>query len=483
MADPQQKRSIESKEDSAMLPTSKRAKRIRPQLRSGYECIFVDDLPDHLRIECSICLCVLQDPQLIDCNCGAHFCKSCIEKIKEEKNPCPLCKGRFTTLVLDRHLQRTINGLQVYCSFKESGCEWVGELKSLCKEHLNADASNDQKLEGCLYVLLECAHCNEKFQRQVILDHEKSNCSKRPTTCDICGEYKSTFEDVTNNHRPVCPSQLVPCSKMCGKSVPQNSLDKHLDNDCPLQLTECLFSYAGCDVKLLRKDMTAHISDSLAHHLSMQAVSHKKLLEKQASMQEAIDKLKEKLDEKVPALQDEVDLLRDDVTDLGSKQELLHTHMSIVPVYLVLNDFVAKRKDGEVWFSQPFYSDPRGYKMRLKVYTNGHNAGENSHVSVYVQIMSGEFDSQLDWPFQGTVYIDILDQTGDAEHWSIRITFDDEMIPGSNPPVRKGQKNSELGLDTFISRDLLSSSYYDMENDSVHFQVTNVRVSDSCCIM
>ena len=470
-------------EDSPKEPTSKRARRIRPQLRSGYDCILVDELPDHLRIECSICLCVLEDPQLIDCKCGAHFCKACIAKIKDEKKPCPLCKGKFATLVSDRHLQRTINSLRVYCSFKEAGCGWVGELKVLSGEHLNSDPSNNYKKEGCPYVPLECSHCKETFQRRNILDHENKTCSKRPTTCDICGEYESTFEDVTKNHVPLCPSQLVPCSKLCGKSVPQNSLDKHLENDCPLQVTECLYSYAGCDMRLLRKDMNAHISESLAHHLCLQAVSHKQLLDKKTSMQKEIDDLKKKLDEKVPALQDELEYVRSDVTDLGSKQELLHTHMSIVPVHFVVNNFVAKRKAGEIWYSRPFYTHARGYKMCLKVYTNGHGNGQNSHISVYVKILSGEFDYKLDWPFQGSVYIQVVDQGEEMEHWSNRIVFDDEMIPGSSPPVKKGQKNTEWGLDMFFPQELLSSGFYKVENDSILFEVTDISNSDSCCIM
>ena len=43
---------------------------------------------------------------------------------------------KFTTCIPDKRLQRTLNGMKVYCSHKELGCEWVGDLGKLA-QHLN----------------------------------------------------------------------------------------------------------------------------------------------------------------------------------------------------------------------------------------------------------------------------------------------------------------------------------------------------------
>ena len=108
------------------------------QLQGGYECIqFVKDPPDHLQTECAVCLCVLREPYLVDC-CGNSFCRTCIEPIKSDNKPCPLCNVQFTTCIPDKRLQRTLNELHVYCCHKEAGCEWVGELGRL-PQHLNAE--------------------------------------------------------------------------------------------------------------------------------------------------------------------------------------------------------------------------------------------------------------------------------------------------------------------------------------------------------
>ena len=474
-------------DSSVEEPASKRAKKNRPQLHYGsglYECIFVNEVPDHLQLECPICLCVLQEPQLVDCSCGTHFCRSCLAPIKADKKPCPLCNGSFSTTLLDRSLQRTINNLEVCCSFKESGCTWTGELNNL-SDHLNVDESSKDysKERGCLYAILKCSHCKDKFRREVLFQHETRECLKRPSCCVICGEFKSTFEEVTNSHMPVCPSQLVTCPKQCGTLLAAKTIDKHLNGECPLQLTECVCSYAGCAVKLLRKDMADHVSQNLAHHLSLMTVSHKQQLDKQAAMQKEISDLKERLDEKTSALFCEVDEAKEDISELKVTQENLHTHMNILPIHIVLNNFVSKRKAGEIWESQPFYSRPHGYKMCLKVYTNGRGEAKNTHISVYVKILHGDFDYKHFWPFRGSVFVIIMDHTDDEEHFTKEIKFDGEIIPGSNPEVRKGDKNTEWGLDEFISIESLNSSFYDLQNDSVYFEISLMKRDHSCNVM
>ena len=259
--------------DGASTQAGQKTQRKRHQLRGGFECIFVKDPPEHLQTECSVCLCVLREPYLLDC-CGYSFCKSCIEPIKSEKKPCPLCAVHFTTCIPDKRLQRTLNDFQVYCSHKEEGCEWAGQLANLA-QHLNVNPLHEaERLSGCRLTSLDCKHCGECFQRRELVYHETSVCSQRPYSCEYCRGFKSTFEDVTSNHLSVCPDRPVPCSNGCGSSPLLKLLKDHL-KECPLEVIECAFSYAGCNEKLLRKDMPEHITQSLAIHMSLQATSHR----------------------------------------------------------------------------------------------------------------------------------------------------------------------------------------------------------------
>ena len=153
--------------------------RKRHQLQEGYECIFVEEPPDSVQTECSICLCVLREPYLLNC-CGYSFCKSCIEPIKSDNKPCLLCGVQFTNHMLDKKLQRTLNDLLVYCSHKEEGCDWMGQLAHLA-QHLNDKPYHKgERLLGCQLTSIECQHCDVRFHRQELVNHETKECTQRP---------------------------------------------------------------------------------------------------------------------------------------------------------------------------------------------------------------------------------------------------------------------------------------------------------------
>ena len=351
----------------------------------------------------------------------------------------------------NQHVQRTLNSLQVYCSFKEVGCEWVGELGGLC-EHLNVSpsASDDYKDSGCPFVQLECCYCKGKFQRQLLIDHEKNTCQKRKVTCTCCNDYESTFEDVTTNHTPICPSGVVPCPNNCGESLQRKNVENHLNSTCPLEVVNCSFSYVGCEERLPRKDMPAHINESLAVHMSLQAVSHQRQLEK--------------LETRIKKLESEV------LT--AHSESFIRAHLRILPVTIVMNGFSEKKKWRRSWKSEPFYTHPHGFKMCLDIRANGDGVGIDTHVSVYVCIMCGEFDDQLDWPFRGTVCFKLLDQEEKEEerkHYQTVLSFLNSNKE-SNSRVTNGDcSRSGWGQPTFISHEKLCPNY--LKNDSLSFRL------------
>ena len=437
--------------DEPPEPNPKRVK-VRLQLKNGHDCIFTEELPKHLQVECSICLCVLDDPHMIDCKCGAVFCQPCIQPTLKDWKPCPLCNSPFSLSIPNPSVQRTINSLQVYCSFKEAGCEWVGELDSIA-EHLNDDIeSGSYKSSGCPFLQLNCGYCKEGFQRQHMLRHELNECLKRPYKCGTCNEFESTFEDVMTRHVNVCPCGLVLCPNDCGVSLRRKNIDGHLANRCPLEIVSCSFSYAGCEEKLPRKDMPAHMSNSLAVHMSLQAVSHQKQLEK---------------------LQMQIRNLENEVKALRSKEiensKFVSAHLRIMPVTLIVNGFPEMKRNGSHWQSKPFYSHPYGYKMLLSIDCNGYREGEGTHISVFISLLYGEFDNKLEWPFRGTISIQLLDQEGTDNHFRRVLSF-------SNAPeefthrVAEDDCSGGWGYTQFISHTDLS--YYYQKNDSLLFKIS-----------
>ena len=73
----------------------------------------------------------------------------------------------------------------------------------------------------------------------------------------------------------------------------------------------------------------------------------------------------------------------------------------------------------EVFFCNPFYATPGGYKVCVRVYTNGCDAGAGTHVSVYTTLLEGRYDDQLHWPFLGTITYELVKyQLADDKHHS-----------------------------------------------------------------
>ena len=98
------------------------------------------------------------------------------------------------------------------------------------------------------------------------------------------------------------------------------------------------------------------------------------------------------------------------------------------PCYVVMDNFTQHKKDGDTWYSTPFYSGPQGYKMHLLVDANGDDKGAGTHVSVYVQIIQGEYDDTLTWPYTGTVTFEIINWKDDRDHIKRRVDYSQESI-------------------------------------------------------
>ena len=60
--------------------------------------------------------------------------------------------------------------------------------------------------------------------------------------------------------------------------------------------------------------------------------------------------------------------------------------------------------------SDPFYTESCGYKMQLSFLPNGDRSGENTHASVYLCVIPGEYDALLSWPFITAVKFTLIDQ-------------------------------------------------------------------------
>ena len=94
----------------------------------------------------------------------------------------------------------------------------------------------------------------------------------------------------------------------------------------------------------------------------------------------------------------------------------------MLPTELTMTNVEERKIFSNDWYSLPFHTHPQGYKMCLTVDANGYSKGKGTHVSVFVYLMRGEFDSHLKWPFRGHVTVAMLNQLEDTDHTTYTIT-------------------------------------------------------------
>ena len=124
----------------------------------------------------------------------------------------------------------------------------------------------------------------------------------------MCEEYESAFEDVVNNHAPVCKCRPVECPNSCGiQNLQHPNVEEHVSSQCPLTYVECEFSDTGCDAKVYRKDLASHLTDNLVTHMSLLAMENRKLKQQLQKQEEKAAMENGKLIEQLQQQEKELD--------------------------------------------------------------------------------------------------------------------------------------------------------------------------------
>ena len=106
-----------------------------------------------------------------------------------------------------------------------------------------------------------------------------------------------------------------------------------------------------------------------------------------------------------------------------------------------------------------------------------HASGQFGHVSVYVCLMRGEYDSRLVWPFRGDITIQLVNHNNDRDHHEGTVPFDNTTVAGER--VTSEERATGQGFYQFISHTVVESSTRTrryIDNDCLTFRVTKVVV-------
>ena len=219
----------------------------------GYE--FVKTPLDDV-LMCTVCFLPSKEPHLSTC-CGHTFCKSCYEGSKKCSNICPMCRSEEFAAIFNKQSDRKIGALLVFCTNKKQGCEWQGELKGITDHFGN-----------CLFQVVHCPNdCGESLQRQNLTNHVEIECPRRKVSCQYCNDV-GEYQFIEGQHKEECPKFPVQCPNECEiESIHRDEVEEHREV-CPLEIIQCDY-HVGCEVKMARKDMITHKQDIKGVPLSL----------------------------------------------------------------------------------------------------------------------------------------------------------------------------------------------------------------------
>ena len=243
----------------------------------------------------------------------------------------------------------------------------------------------ESHISQCIYRMIVCPNmCKGRDGKEIkilqkdLQTHLDNECQCRQFPCPHCKE-EGEYQYITGSHKETCQYIKVNCSNEdCRESVRRMDLNKH-KLTCPHEKINCKFEPLGCKTVLCRQEMEKHESNSDSH-LAM-------------AMDEVI-----KLNDKVKSLEQ---------STIPSDGKLTVQMLS----------FNQHKTSNSLFLSPPFYTHKGGYKMCIRVYANGYDEGEGSHISLFANMMKGDYDDNLEWPIQGKVTFKLLNQLQDSNHY------------------------------------------------------------------
>ena len=178
---------------------------------------------------------------------------------------------------------------------------------------------------------------------------------------------------------------------------------------------------------------------------------------------------------------------KQNILDIRTQQSTLSLHQKTLekvigtvklPFVFTLTEFKSKKEIDYVWYSPPFYTHTHGYRMCITVNANGNGDGKGTHLSVYAHLMEGPFDDYLEWPFQGTITFQLLNQLKDINHHTYTIDFTKSTDPKVFSRVTSGGRDEVgFGYPTFLPHTELDLKSKDdcqyLKDDQLKFQVSS----------
>ncbi|GFR90397.1 TNF receptor-associated factor 6-like [Elysia marginata] len=373
---------------------------------------------------------------------------------------CPVDKtiSEVSKIFPDIATRREILSLRLTCNNSERSCTWTGELRDL-----------ESHNEVCLFQEVKCPnHCRAKVLRRD-MDTHAGECPARLVHCRYC--HAQVVFNSLKAHIETCPKVKVSCSVCHKAQIRREDIRAHTDpveGDCPMVTTKCPYSHLGCDYKAERYQVERHTGqvEVLQHHLGLASQMIYTNGRKLEALEKKLEQLQTKHGEFQPTVQN-VQRRQDQITrdaHLRNVTGRLHWKVKLSRSH--------NRARNTSYCSPAFYTGCPGYKVQLTLHMEGFREGREWYATLGLGLLPGDYDESLVFPFNGTCYATICDQ---SENLTSRQNYEQQVVLRQVPRVtRPGHSGlSRRAITKFLSRrDLIGPSSKYMRNGCLHFEVT-----------
>ena len=380
---------------------------------------------------CVVCRLPCREAQISDCNHA--YCLSCLEARREPKSEfvCQECNKKVFITFPKHQIDNEVGKLEVYCPYKPNGCEWIGNLRDV-DEHVNST--------NCVKI---CHYCEEYIHSSKMLDHVATDC---PCYCQYC--YISASKQViSGEHKGNCYKFPKPKEVISNKN---NKSVCSLLNSKRLLIILCIVAVIVITLDVnhwLQKESNVKVKE-LREYLSFLYKSRPNTHKTTWS------------------------------SNLDHLSEAFLRRNQVAPVIIKISNITKKLEDKHQWSSVPFFAFENGYQMCQGVYVAGFDSGEDTHISVYLYLMKGAYDDDLQelgyWPMRGTFTIELLNQLFNFDHHIHHVTFDSNICEGcANRVMNDSIVQRGWGKPQFIphtSLNLSNNTY--LLNDTLYFRIS-----------
>ncbi|XP_051550455.1 TNF receptor-associated factor 5-like isoform X3 [Myxocyprinus asiaticus] len=383
---------------------------------------------------CPSCSGIVLNPH--QTGCGHIFCAHCIRAYIDKGgiSKCPLdsISIKPEEIFQDNCCKRELLNLEVYCT-NAPDCTQKVTLCNL-QDHLKA----------CQYEQLICSNsgCIEILLRKNLSEHQRNVCSFRLESCQHCRQ-SYTVSQLLDHQKTSCPEVEVPCSNKCQQMIKRHKVEQ-LQQDMLIQ--QGALKDKSLLVNSLDRDVT--LCDSTLTTLQRSVEEQRVHISSvQRELRDLRDVLGSELNEELPSLRASLDSLRQQVAvaeslreHLGVLEQTCQRHTRLLDIHVEqlqcneqrfrqlestsyngkliwkVRDYWRRKEAAAPLNSTPFYTSHSGYKLSVRAYLGGDSSGRGTHLSLYVTIMRGDFDSLLPWPFRQNITLTLLDQSGSRNH-------------------------------------------------------------------